>query len=184
MKASSVVAHVDGFYRVIRLAALRRTPGVAFDVIPREHIPRVDAIDRVIHTSGAISPGPVGEIPRPWYMHPHQDDNLLVLHGTRYVDLYDPSERRLLSFIVQPDKVTREDELICDGPCLLVWPKGVFHRIQSDVHTGSASVNLATHHPGFDIRTNFNIYELDTTTGVHQLLREGARDQLDKPEQG
>lgn len=184
MSVHGTVDSEEGFYKVIRLSALRRTPGVAFDVIPTRNLPRIDAVDRVIHTSGAVSPGPVGDVPRPWYMHPHQDDNLLVLHGTRYVDLYAPAVGAARAFVVQPDKVIKGDEVICDGPCLLVWPRGVFHRIKSDPVSGSASVNLATHYPGFDITTNFNIFDLDMKSGAHRVLREGARDQIDAAQHG
>ncbi|MDY0143097.1 MAG: hypothetical protein RBR97_14505 [Bacteroidales bacterium] len=42
---------------------------------------------------------------------------------------------------------------------------------------GSASINLATHHDMFDIKTNFNIYDLNTETREYKLLREGFKDQ-------
>ena len=59
---------------------------------------------------------------------------------------------------------------------MLVWPCNVFHRIRTDSQ-GSASMNLAVHHEGFDIRTNFNVYDLDTTTGEYRVIREGHLDQ-------
>ena len=178
MNREAIAEEVEGIYRIVRLHALRRTPGVSFDVMLPDRMPRVDAVDRVIHDAGALSPGSVAGVERPWYMHPHQDDHLMVLAGTRYVDLYAPRLGRMVSFVVQPDRVSREGLVSCDSPCLLVWERGVFHRIRSDESTGSRSVNLATHHPGFDIDTNFNIYDLDPSTGMHRLLRKGAEDQL------
>ncbi len=177
MNGQAIVEEVAGVYRMVRLHPLRRTPGVSFDVMPTGWVPRVDAVDRVIHEAGALSPGSVAGVERPWYMHPHQDDHLMVLAGTRYVDLYATGLGRVLSFVVQPDRVSREGSLICDAPCLLVWERGVFHRIRSDEFTGSRSVNLATHHPGFEIDTNFNVYDLDPETGAYDLLRRGAEDQ-------
>lgn len=177
MNGQAIVEEVVGVYRVIKLHALRRTPGVAFDVMTPDFVPRVDAVDRVIHEAGALSPGSVAGVERPWYMHPHQDDHLMVLAGIRYVDLYAPRMGRVLSFVVRPDHVLKEGSLICDAPCLLAWDQGVFHRIRSDDATGSRSVNLATHHPGFDIDTNFNIYDLDLPSGTHRLLRKGSEDQ-------
>ena len=32
-------------------------------------------------------------IKRPWYTHTGQDDNLLVLQGTRYVDIFNPKTK-------------------------------------------------------------------------------------------
>jgi len=42
---------------------------------------------------------------------------------------------------------------------------------------GSASLNLAVHHDGFDIRTNFSVYDLDPDTGQYRVIREGHLDQ-------
>ena len=49
----------------------------------------IKGIDKVIHGPNSISPGPIENVKRPWYMHTHQDDNLMVLLGTRFVDIYD-----------------------------------------------------------------------------------------------
>jgi hypothetical protein len=177
--SSWIVDEIPRLYRVIRLKRLRKTPGVDFDMIPGDQLPKIDAVDRVIHQQGASSPGPAGEVERPWYMHPCQDDNLMVLHGIRYVDIYTVAHGKVETFVVTPDYVMRNGELVVDGPCILVWPRGVFHRIVSDENTGSVSVNLATHYVGFDLRTNFDIYDLDPKTGVYRLLREGHLDQFD-----
>jgi len=177
MSQRIVLEEVAGVYRVLRLSRLRETPGVSFDVLPPRLVPKVDAVDRVIHEAGALSPGSVGDVERPWYMHPDQDDHLMVLDGTRYVDLYSPIVGEMISFEVEPDRVVREDEVIAEEACLLVWPRGVFHRIRSDEEMGSKSVNLATHTPGFDIDTNFSIYDLDVATGEHRVIRKGSEDQ-------
>lgn len=174
---SQLAAEVPGLYRIITLAPFRRTTGVSFDVLQPPFIPRADAIDRVIHQGAAISPGPVGGVERPWYMHPHQDDNLVVLGGTRHVDIYIRSHGRVESFEVTAQHIKHNGEILVDKPAMLVWPRGVFHRIRSGVE-GSASLNIATHYQGFDIRTNFNIYDLDTETSTFRVLREGHLDQF------
>ena len=172
-------------YRIIPLRMLRRTKGVKFDEMVPSDIPKISGIDRVIHGPNSISPGPVedpdiGVIPvkRPWYMHPGQDDNLLVLQGTRYIDIFDPKTKTKASFIVTPDKVYKNDKLYFDGPAMVVWPAGIFHRIISGVE-GSISVNLSTRTEKFDIKDNFNIYNLCTNTGEYTLLKEGYEDQPD-----
>ena len=60
---------------------------------------------------------------------------------------------------------------------MITWPVLVFHRIVSSQTEGSASINFAAHYEGFDVRTNFNVYSLDTETGAHEVIREGWRDQ-------
>ncbi len=177
MAHPNIIEEVPGFYKIIALAKMRQTPDVTFDVIPQKLMPKVDGIDRVYHRQDAVSPGPVGDVARPWYMHLHQEDNLMVLCGIRHVDIYVKSFGRILSFDVLPNEIFKEGRKIYEGPALLVWPCHVFHRIQSGPE-GSMSVNFATRHPGFDIKTNFNIYDLDPSTGTYRLLREGSMDQF------
>ncbi len=173
---SVVLDEVPGFYRIVRLNPFRRTSGVYFDNVPTDAIPRIDAIDRVIHEKAAVSPGPVAGVERPWYMHPCQDDNLVVLYGTRFVDIYKRDHGRIESFVVKPNHIEKDGRILVPGPAMLVWPRGVFHRIRSG-EEGSASLNFAVHYPGIDMRTNFNIYDLDPETGAFETIREGHLDQ-------
>lgn len=171
-----IVKEVKDFYKVIKLKEFRRTQGVSFDIMVKSMIPKIDAIDRVIHAKNAISPGGIGTVSRPWYMHPHQEDNLFVLQGTRYVELYMPKYGKIEKFVITPDYIEHNGERIVDGGGLITWTTDVFHRITSG-EEGSATINLATHKDGFDIKTNFNIYDLNTETGEYSLLREGYKDQ-------
>lgn len=173
-----IIAEVPGLYRVIKLKEFRKTEGVNFDVMLRSMVPKVDAVDRVLHQKSAVSPGPVGDVERPWYMHTCQDDNLIVLQGTRYVEVYNQAHGKVEKFVVEPNKIMHNGELLFEGGAVLVWPAGVFHRIISG-EEGSASVNLATHYDNFDIKTNFNIYDLNTETGEYKCIREGFKDQND-----
>lgn len=169
-------------YRIIPLRTLRRTSGVKFDEFAKSDIPRINGIDRVIHGPFSISPGPVNDavVPceRPWYMHRHQDDNLLVLSGTRYVDIYDPKKREKASFVVTPEEIYKNEKLYYKGPAMVVWPAGVFHRIISGAE-GSISVNFATRYKNFDINDNFNVYNLCINTGDYHVIKEGTDDQPD-----
>lgn len=169
-------------YRLIPLRMLRSTPRVSFHEIVPSDIPSIHGIDRVFHEPYAISPGPVDDgarpIRRPWYMHPAQDDNLLVLSGERFVDVFCPKRLSLASFIVTPDKVYKNGKLYHDAPAMVVWPAGIFHRIVTGQH-GSISINLSTRRPGFDLDDNFNIYDLETSTGKSAILRDGKDDQPD-----
>jgi hypothetical protein len=181
MNTKRVVAEeVPGLYRIVPLQVLRRTPHVSFDAVPASVLSAAGSIDRVLHERGAISPGPVGSVARPWYMHPYQDDNLLVLHGTRHVEIYTSAHGKIESFVVTPHTVEKDGKPLFDGPAMLVWPRYVFHRIMSDEVEGSASLNFAVHYEGFDIRTNFSIYDLNTETGEYHVIREGHLDQPDE----
>ena len=176
MTKSTIIDEVQGFYKIIALQPFRKTEGVSFDILPKDLIPKIDAIDRVIHKNKAVSPGPVGDVLKPWYMHPHQDDNLMVLQGVRYVDIYTRAHGRIESFVITPERLEHNGKILHDGPALLVWPREVFHRIKSGGN-GSASINLATHYEGLNMQTNFNIYDLDTETGEFKIIRKGHLDQ-------
>jgi hypothetical protein len=172
-----VLEEVPGLFRIVALSPLRRTEGVDFDVVPLDAIDRISAIDRLIHRPGALSPGTVGDVERPWYFHQAQADHLIVLAGTREVELYTREHGRVEQFLITPDRVERGGDLVCDGPGMLAWPVEVFHRVISSPEAGSASVNFAAHCEGFDIRTNFSIYDLDTDTGDCRVIRAGHLDQ-------
>jgi len=167
---------MSNLYRLIPLRILRRTYGVSFDEIVPSDIPRIHGIDRVIHLANSISPGPIEDVKRPWYMHTNQDDNLLVLQGTRYIDIYNPKDKQGASFIITPDKVYKNEKLYYNGPAMVVWPAGIFHRIISGSE-GSISVNFASRNYGFNLKDNFNIYDLNKDTGEYKLLKQGIDDQ-------
>ncbi len=167
-------------YRLIPLRMLRRKPGVKFDEIVPSDIPKIHGVDRVIHAPNSISPGPIEDatppVKRPWYMHSGQDDNLMVLQGTRYVDIFNPKTKESASFIITPDNVYKNEKLYYDGPAMVVWPAGIFHRIISGSE-GSISINFSSRDTKFDLNDNFNIYDLNKYTGEYRLLKEGLEDQ-------
>ncbi len=180
MMNERIVEEVPGLYRVLSLTALRETAGVVFDTLPMAALGELDSFDRVIHAPGSVSPGSVPGVDRPWYFHPHQEDNLIVLHGIRYVDLYTQEHGRIEQFVVTPDSVERNGQLVARS-AMLVWPCNVFHRVRSCEVNGSASLNLACHRDGFSIQSNFNIYDLDPKTGQSRVIRAGHLDQPSSP---
>jgi hypothetical protein len=129
-----------------------------------------------VHNRFALSPGSIGDVERPWYMHPYQEDNLLVLHGARSVDIFTMKYKRMESFVVEPERILHNGKVVYEGPAMLVWPTGVFHRITSG-ENGSASLNFAVRPEGFNVKTNFNVYDLDVAKAKSTLLRAGYLDQ-------
>ncbi len=172
-----ILKEVKGLYKIIEMKLFRKTPGVIFDLYPMDTISHISSIDRVLHEKSAKSPGPVDDIETTWYMHPNQSDHLIVLYGERHVWLYNKEHGKVEKFIVRPNEIYHNGELVVKGGAVLSWPTHVFHRIQSG-ENGSASLNLASHSEGFDIKTNFNVYQLNTETGEYRRLRYGYEDQL------
>jgi len=171
-----VIEEVENLYRIVPLMPFRHTEGVKFDIVPEKLVLETKGIDLVVHDADALSPGPVGDVERPWYMHPSQEDNLIVMQGIRYTDIYTPAHGRVEHFEVAPNYVKKNGEMLYKGVAMLTWPCRVFHRIIS-CKEGSASVNLARRLDDFDIETNFSIYDLDTETGEYHEIRAGHLDQ-------
>ena len=65
-----------------------------------------------------------------------------------------------------------------DGPAMIVWPAGIFHRIISG-DEGSISINFSTRTSKFDLKTNFNVYDLCLTSGKSTIIKDGEEDQPD-----
>ena len=172
-----IIEEVKGLYKIISIEEFRKTPNVEFTVLAGKNLPKIDSIDKVVHKNKAVSPGFNDEGDRTWYMHPGQDDNLIVLHGERKVEIYTKEHGRVEKFKITSDCVFKNDVQVCFESAVLVWPQGVFHRITSG-DEGSISINLATHYDDFDIKTNFNIYTLDTQSGEYIVYRLGHEDQM------
>lgn len=172
-----VIKEIEGLFKIIKLKEFRKTEGVRFDIVPNEVFENISGIDRVIHQSSAVSPGPIKDVERPWYMHTGQFDNLIVLHGERHVDLYNTEHGKVEHLVVRSDKIYHNDELVTEEPAMLVWPPGVFHRVESKKE-GSASLNFAARTNSFNIDDNFSIYAVDTNKGEYKVIREGFKDQI------
>lgn len=177
MSKTKTVIEVPGLFKAVPLKPYRKTKGVLFDRIPIEDLGPIAAIDRVLHDHGAFSPGSVGPVERPWYFHQNQEDNLIVLAGFRDVELFSPTAGPAVQFRISAERIEKDGRLFLDEPVRLSWPTRVFHRIISSPDQGSASINLAVRHAGFDIRTNFSIYDLDLRTGESRIVRAGHLDQ-------
>lgn len=166
----------EGMCYIIPLAKLRETPKVQFHFVPYLVEEGIATIQRVKHEPGAMSPSIEGdETVQPWYMHPHQEDNAMILGGERIIDLYTP-EQGLKRFEATPDRLTHEGKVLIDVPYLFGWYPNVFHRPNSP--QGSMSIFITRHFDGFDFNTEFSIYELNTETGDHRVLRVGREDQI------
>lgn len=171
------IEEVKGFYSITPLKLFRKTDGVVFDLVPEKIVKDSSSVDRVIHKNNAVSPGSVGEVKRPWYMHLHQKDNLVVLHGYRNVELYSGELGKKVTFEIHPDKIYRNGELVASEGVVLSWDVKIFHRIVSG-DEGSASLNFAVRDEKFDVKTNFNIYDLNEKSGEYTTAREGFKDQF------
>jgi len=170
-----ITSKVEGLFHIIPFTLLRHTENVDFHSIP--YLDHINSMERVIHADGAVSPWPVWDIAEPWYMHAHQEDNLITVSGVRHVELYHPkfSGWKIEQFEISKDYIKHNGEIICDWPWILGWPTGVYHR-NSSTKT-SSSLNLWIRFEGFDVDTEFNIYDIDIEAGKVHMIREWSLDQ-------
>ena len=159
---------------IIPMKLLRKTPSVEFYTIP-EVIKHLDAIDKVIHAPGAKSPMIKGDKNHYWYMHDAQEDKIVVHEGKRIIELYSHKHKKIEKFEVTAHTIKHGGKIIFKGAGILGWPKKVFHKIASP--NGSISTNYAKHYSNFDLKHNFNIYDIDVKINKHTLIRDGYKDQ-------
>lgn len=159
---------------ILPLSPLRNTPNVQFFSI-NNVLEDLSGIDLVIHGPDGRSPLIDGDDTWYWYMHTDQEDKLVVHNGKRIVELFSQHHGQVERFEVTTDAIYHNDKKIFDGAAILGWDPYVFHRVHSP--GGSVSTNYARRMKGFDLDTNFNIYQLDTETGQYEVARVGALDQ-------
>ncbi|MGY2709969.1 hypothetical protein ACVW0B_002077 [Thermostichus sp. MS-CIW-23] len=122
----------------------RDTPGVRFFDIT---VARSNARDLVYHDGPAISPPNNPQGYWQFYMHPHQEDNLLALWGGRTFYLVNFSWR-------DPFHIVRLEA----NRGILRIPPGTFHRSVSDPE-GSIVLNQAVRDEKAILEKEFRIYD-------------------------
>lgn len=130
-------------FDLIPYRKFRDTPSVRFFDIT---IPKSNARDLVFHDGPATSPNNTVEGHWQFYMHPHQEDNLLALSGGR--TFY------LVNFTWEcPFHMVR---LQANGDILRI-PPGTFHRSISDSE-GSLVLNQAVRTDQATVTREFRVY--------------------------
>ena len=131
-------------FELIPYERFRDTPAVRFFDVT---IGSSNARDLVIHSGPAISP-PNDLKTEDWqfYLHPHQEDNLLAASGGRTFYLVNLSWN-------QPFHIVR----LAAGGDILRIPPGTFHRSISDLD-GSVVLNQAVRDQGASLDREFRVY--------------------------
>jgi hypothetical protein len=131
-------------FELIPYERFRDTPAVRFFDVT---IGSSNARDLVIHSGPAISP-PNHSESGDWqfYLHPHQEDNLLAASGGRTFYLVNFAWE-------QPFHIVR----LAAGGDILRIPPGTFHRSISDLD-GSVVLNQAVREEGASLAREFRVY--------------------------
>lgn len=130
-------------FELIPYHKFRDTPSVRFFDVT---IPNSNARDLVFHEGPAVSPNNDPQGYWQFYLHPHQEDNLLALTGGR--TFY------LVNFAWEhPFHIVR---LEANGDILRI-PPGTFHRSVSDPE-GSLVLNQAVRSTEATVESEFRVY--------------------------
>ncbi len=130
-------------FKMISYEKFRDTPGVKFFNIT---IDNSNARDLVFHQGPAVSPNDSEDSSWQFYMHSHQEDNLLALAGGRTFYLVNFAWSRPFHMV----------RLAANGDILQI-PPGTFHRSISD-QNGSLVLNQAVRDQVANLETEFRVY--------------------------
>jgi hypothetical protein len=130
-------------FELIPYERFRDTPSVRFFDIT---VPASNARDLVVHSGPAVSPPNDDTGAWQFYLHPHQEDNLLALHGGRTFFLVNFGWN-------YPFHIVRLDA----GGDILRIPPGTFHRSVSDPE-GSVVLNQAVREENASLVREFRVY--------------------------
>jgi len=142
-------------FELLPYQKFRDTPSVRFFDIT---IPDSNARDLVFHDGPAVSPNNTPDGDWQFYLHPHQEDNLLALTGGR--TFY------LINFAWQtPFHVVRVES----NREILRIPPGTFHRSISDPN-GSLVLNQAVRTAAATIEREFHVYNSAKIPRLQQMI--------------
>lgn len=147
-------------FELIAYQKFRDTPSVRFFDIT---ISDSNARDLVFHDGPATSPNNAEDGSWQFYLHPHQEDNLLALSGGRTFYLVNFDWK-------VPFHMVR---LEANGSILRI-PPGTFHRSVSDAK-GSLVLNQAVRSPHATIEGEFRVYNSADIPKLQQVTSYGAK---------
>ena len=154
MTRQTLVFHeVPNLYRIIPLHVLRKTPGVSFDLVPTDVLPRMTASTASCMTATPFRPGRLATSIAPGICTLAKTTIFVILHGVRFIEIYIREHSRIESFEATPHQIRQDGQIVYDGPAMLVWPRRMLHRIRSDANVGSSSVKKTVAYEDFDVRT-------------------------------
>ncbi len=131
-------------FELVSYKRFRDTPSVRFFDIT---VTQSNVRDLVIHEGPALSPPDSESGYWQFYLHPHQEDNLLALSGGRTFYLVNFSWN--YPFHIVRLETDRE---------ILKIPPGTFHRSVSDPK-GSIVLNQAVREERADVKSEFRVYD-------------------------
>lgn len=103
----------------------------------------VKAIYSKSYTSNSIVPSSVQSVMRPWNMHTMHSLYTHTTFGKKFIDTYFVSKREYNKFILTPDKIYKNGNVVCNEPSILVLYPGILFRYVIG-SMGASTINVHT----------------------------------------
>jgi hypothetical protein len=146
-------------FELLSYKKFRDTPSVRFFDIT---VPGSNVRDLVVHGDAAISPPDSDRGYWQFYLHPHQEDNLLAVSGGRTFFLV--NFKWNYSYHIVRLESDRE---------ILRIPRGTFHRSISD-ECGSVVMNQAVRDRSATVDREFRVYNSERIPRLHRTINVAA----------
>lgn len=135
-------------FKLIPLGQLFRNSSHRVDNVMIHDALKISGIYREIHGANSVSPigtehhfkilnSPAAS----WYANIYEKNNLLVLNGSRDLDLWCMKKDKMINFKLTEDKIYRNGKLYYGSPALISWGGDIFHKTKSGSE-GSISINF------------------------------------------
>lgn len=139
-------------FRLIPLRSVTRNSNIKVDTLTK-HIPNNSGIHREILSPNTISPVGSENITKDfndtfilgksvrWYANDYEKNNLLVLSGSRELELYCDVKKKKETLVINEDNIYRNGKLYYGSPAMISWYGCIYHRTTSG-KDGCLSINI------------------------------------------
>ena len=132
-------------FKLIPLSQVLRSSSFRIDNALIEQGIQISGIYREIH--GANVSSHIGtdsylkKLDDNWYSNCYERNNLLVLNGSRTVNLFCKYTNQEMTFTITPDNIYKNNKLYYGSPGIISWYGDIYHKTKSG-NEGSISINF------------------------------------------
>tara|TARA_Y100000389_G_scaffold194699_1_gene225065 strand:- start:2827 stop:3345 length:519 start_codon:yes stop_codon:yes gene_type:complete len=142
-------------FRLLQLGSLKRLTNYKVDNVIHQDIAKITGIYRETHGSNVMSP--IGteyvfkefhmnctdndEGSKCWYANDFERNNLMVLSGSRTIELYCYVRKTREILTINEDNIYRNGKLYYGSPAMISWDGSIYHRTISGFK-GCVSINF------------------------------------------
>ena len=161
-------------FRLLPLGSLKRLTNYKVDNVLQQDIPKITGMYRETHGPNVMTPIGTEDVFREfhdmngvdnvagskcWYANDFERNNLMVLNGSRTIELYCYNRNRREVLTVNEDNIYRNGKLYYGSPAIISWNGSIYHRTISGFK-GCVSINFT--------QNSYNISEIKNPTELKE----------------